>query len=456
MKRLLWIFFSALGVIILAGIVVALRQPKPLFSGPLALPDGALVRIVGVTYGTNHFVGRPLARAVAHLPTGAQAVLKRLLGTRALLEASTTSSEPRLIVWLARATNNGATPPNASYLSAMLSDSSGFTSGDSTPVYVWWPGPQQVSFQVFPRRDPVMALHFFYQTPTGSVTHGGSLQFANPLHRNFPHWQPEPLPATRRSGDVVVTLDKLSTGHDGNSSSSSLPGGGSATEFGALGVDGRNVTVCAIHLHSLTNSNEVWMVAGEEVSDATGNRMRNTSLGLGGSEDGYFTFGPSLWTNESAWKLRCEIKRSKGFTPGEIFVFRDVPLGGLDETNRLGWTTNFAGVTVTLDQIVRRPPPTGNSWSSDNLSLAQFTTGGLTNGVHLDLISARTDTGTKLESPSWSSGGSQRTYSFRNFPTDARSADFTFAVQHSRWVEFTVKPEVGPLSIEYKPSRRTE
>jgi len=76
-----------------------------------------------------------------------------LFGKQALLQASTTTTEPRLIVWLMRETNNAATPPGASYLSASLSDSSGFISGDSAPVYVWWPGPQQVSFQVFPRRD---------------------------------------------------------------------------------------------------------------------------------------------------------------------------------------------------------------------------------------------------------------------------------------------------------------
>jgi hypothetical protein len=106
MKRVFWVFFGALGIIVLAGIMVAGRQPAPPFSGPLTLPDGAVVRLAGVTYGTNHLLGRPLARAIAHLPSGAQAVLQRLLGSRALLEASTTTSVPTLIVWLERATNN--------------------------------------------------------------------------------------------------------------------------------------------------------------------------------------------------------------------------------------------------------------------------------------------------------------------------------------------------------------
>ena len=86
MKRSLWVFFGSLGLIVLAGIIVAVRQPPPVASGLLTLPDGVVVRIVGVTYGTNHFIGRPLARLVAHMPAAMQTVLKRLLGSHAVLQ----------------------------------------------------------------------------------------------------------------------------------------------------------------------------------------------------------------------------------------------------------------------------------------------------------------------------------------------------------------------------------
>jgi hypothetical protein len=456
MKRLFWVFFGSLGLVVLVGIVVAVRQPKPIVSAPLTLPDGTVVRIMGVTYGTKHFLGRPLARFVAHVPAGVQVVLKRLLGSQAVLQASTTTFEPRLIVWLGHTTNNATALAGSGYINAFLSDSSGFLSGDNASVYGWWSNPQDLQFQVFPRRDPVLVLYFFDHSATGGVTMCGSLPFANPFRGKFPQWQPEPLPATRRAGDVAVTLDKLSTGHDQNITQKSLQDGGRAIEFTTNRVDGQNRTVCAIHLHALAGTNEVWQVASEEVSDATGNRARNTSIGWGSSEDGYFTFAPGLWTNEPAWKLHCEIKRAKGFGPGETFVFRDVPLGRLDETNRLGCTTNFRGATVALVEVVRRAPSTNNTWSSEQLSQAHFTTAGLTNDLHLDLLSARTDSGTSLDSPSWSSGGAERTYSFRNIPREAKTADFTFAVQRSRWVEFVVKPEVGPFSLEYGPEPKAE
>src|ERR1039457_651359 len=116
MKRLLWVFFGSLGLIVLAGIILAVRPPPPVTSGPLTLPNGATVRIVGVTYGTNHFVGRPLARLVAHMPAAIQTVFKRLLGSQAVLLGSATTSDPMLVVWLGRATTNANPPTGSGYI----------------------------------------------------------------------------------------------------------------------------------------------------------------------------------------------------------------------------------------------------------------------------------------------------------------------------------------------------
>ena len=441
-------FFGGIGLILLAGIVMALHLPKPITSGPLSLPDGSVTRIMAVTYGTNHVVGRPLARLFARLPAG---IVDLLPGPFALL-ASTTTPEPKLIIWLGRATNNANVPTGSGYFDALLSDASGFISGDHATIFETglWGNPEQMQFGVIPRRDPIIAVNFFYHSPTGGVSRCGSLPFANPLYGAFPQWQPEPLPATRRVDDVAVTLEKLSTGHDQNASIGADLSGHAIHEFGTNRVDGQNMTVCFIRLQPLTNSNQVWCVAGEEVSDATGNKAPSTSLGSGSLEESYFSFEPGLWPSESAWKLRCEIKRTRGFDPGETSVFRNIPLGSLGATNQIGCTTNFGGVTVTLDYIIRRAPFTNSSWSSDDLTQVRFATAVLSNGLHLDLVSARADTGTELESPSSSSSDNWRIYGYRNVPVEAKTADFTFAVQRGRWVEFTVKPEVGLARREYE------
>ena len=183
----------------------------------------------------------------------------------------------------------------------------------------WWsPNPQLLRFSAIPRRDPVIALNFFCYPPTGGVRECGKLSLPNPVYGHFPQWTPESLPTTKRVGDVEATLERLSTGHDSARSQRSVDGGGSIIEFGANGLGGRNHTVCLIRLRSLTDTNQVWQVAGEDLSDATGNSIHNTTFGLGGPGDDYFSFEPGLWTNESAWRIKCEIKRVKGFAPEEM------------------------------------------------------------------------------------------------------------------------------------------
>lgn len=448
MKRFFPVTFGLLGLIALGLFFVLLRQPKPTMPGPLVLPDGSSVSLVAVTYGTNHVVGPPLARLVAKMPPQLRAILTRLLGPRATVHETTTSN-PQLVVWLDRNTNNAVAPPGPGSFSVFLADASGFISGNDPSLYSGWANLVPLAFQVVPRRDPQISVQFFYFLPTGGKPNCGSLTCANPVFGNFPQWTPEPLPATKRIGDVAVTLEKLSTGHDNNSAHHTLKGGGTGISFGTNRTDGQNTTVVMMRMRSLTDTNQVWRVAGEEISDATGNTVRNGSMSYGSYNDGYFTFSPGLWTNEAAWKIRCEIKRAEGFTSAEQFTFHDVPLGELDLTNRVGWTTNFCGVTVTMEHIRRRAPHTNqNSWSGSDLSQAHFTTAGLTNGVHLDLISTRVDTGTNLATGGWSSAGDERTYDYMIIPREAKTADFTFAVQHSRWVEFTVQPEVGTARIE--------
>jgi hypothetical protein len=169
-----------------------------------------------------------------------------------------------------------------------------------------------------------------------------------------------------------------------------------------------------------------------------------------------FLFAPGLWTNEAAWKIRCEIRRAKGFTPGELFTFSNVPVGEMSQTNYLGRTTNVNGVTVTLDNFVRRPPLTNDRWSSDQLSQVSLHVSGISNDFHLDLAEVRTDHATSLEFPDSSSSGNARSYGFKTIPDDAKTLDFTFAVHQGRWVEFLAKPETGSgkYAIPGTPNRK--
>jgi hypothetical protein len=420
--------------------VLVLKRPV---SDRLKLPDGSTVHILGVTFGTNHVVGTPLARLVATIkpPAPIQQFLGRYLGDVAIHRAST--PEPTMIIWLDRSTNGLVGGLGGYSCTVMLADTNGFVSGSRSWMSVWQQ-PAPLYFTAFPRRAPTIDAHvFYYDSTSGGVRHCGSLKFANPLYGTFTQWQPESLPITRRTGDVDVTLEKFSIGHDNRFSQKGLPRGRYVIE-----------NFCLIRTKSLGDTNQLWRMVSAELCDATGNKLRSAGTTWGGEEQSYFAFEPGLWLDEKAWKLRCEIKRFTGFAPDEILVFKDVPLGELEVTNRIGWTTNFGGISVAFDYSFRRAPNTNSSWSSDQISNTHFTVNGLTDDVHFDLVSARTDTGADLFSGSSASSGSSREYSFREIPPEARTADFTFAVHRSRWVEFLVKPEIGPGRLEYGTSGR--
>ncbi len=433
----------ALGLILSALILfgwLAFAGRKPLSAAWVSLPDGTSVRILGTTYGTNHLFGTPLARVIARLPMRLQDVAQGLLGPRFVPAQMTSTPTPQFLVWLERSPSGGA--PGTGYFEALLSNGSNFISGEDVFLQ---PAPfaaqiQPVRFTVFPRRDPEINLVLFFHDQAG-IRLCAAIRFANPFHRNYPQWKPEPLPAVRNAGDLQVTLRKLETGHNDSQNTQFNRDGSHATTYGTNITDGRNYTVIENVLRPLANTNDVWQIAGVEISDATGNCSANTSMSWG-SDTGSLGFMPSLWPEESAWKVKLLIKRTAGFKPEELFSFRKVPLGQLGQTNLVGWTTNVEGISITLQSICWRAPFNNTSWSSSQLSSVKFTHATLPACTQLDLLEMVCDSGKTNHSESWSSSSNERSYSFREIPTNSQTADFFFAIQTSRTVEFTVKPRL--------------
>lgn len=435
MNKKLWIaacLVALIGVVVICALA-SLKGPPP--SASLSLPDGSSVRIVAVTFGTNHVIGSSLARLNAKFPI--IGLLTRSFSSSAQTHTVTTP-KPELVVWLERMTNGVPGPmTNGSYFWAYLADGSHFVSGSEAMLDRFSPGtflysPQSLQFQAFPRRDPEITLCFYQLIPgNAGMQPCGSLSFHNPVYRAYGQWQPESLPAIRRVDNLEAKLSAIQTDFDDS-------GGLPVTGSHALRTGGRNVTLVDLDIRSLTDTNEVWGVSHEEVSDATGNQVSNNMIGQSGI-NGSFDFMPSLWTNEAAWKLKIEMKRKKGFKPQELLNFANVPLGTLNATNLIGWTTNCNGATVTLDHIVRRPAITTGSWSSDTASAVQLNLT-LPAGRQFDLISATLDTGEVMESISSSTDNTRYTYNFKSIPGEAKTVSFVFAVQKSKIVEFMVKP----------------
>ena len=453
LKRIITLLCLLLLLFLAGGAVLVLWLKSDRSPARLLLPDGTTVSVAGTTFGTNHAFGGRLARIVARTPPGMQVALGRLLGSSVVARQAFSTTTPTLVVWLNSPAIPPLTPPRPylGWYEVYLADTKGFISGGGQNFNTGLGGLSPLQFTAFPRRDRTFTLHFFFHNTQGKVKDCGTLTVLNPEFRAYPQWQPGTLPATNKVGDVEATLKQVSTGHGGNTSYIGLRDGGHAMEFSTNRDDGRNLTGCQLQLQSLTDTNQIWQVDHVELSDATGNVLPSTGMTWGGKGDDVFGFSPGLWTNEFAWKLRCEIKRTQGFAPGELLTFKNVPLPEMYQTNQPGWTTNVNGVTVTLEHFIRRPPLANGSggWSSGQLSEAHFRLKGLSNDFHLDLIETRADNGTNVDCFSSSTSEDAQDRYLGNIPPDAKTLDFTFAVQRGRWVEFMVKPETGPARFEY-------
>lgn len=406
------------------------------------LPDGNSVRVLGVSYGTNHVLGSTLAKTASRLPSWARDVLGTIFGQRNLALHVSTTPKPELLVWVDCQSNNaGSAMPSGGYYEAFLAEND-FISGEASffsqpPPFA--PRIQPVDFQVFPRRKRELTMDFFHHDAKEHIQLCNTFSFPNPLFKKYPVWPAESLPATKRIGDIEVTLLSVETGHDYSSTLTTSREGEMVITYGTNRLDGKNFTAVNLRIKPLDNSNEVWRVDSLEISDATGNVAHSISMGWNGS-DPQFEFMPGLWPGE-AWKLKLSLKRTAGFRADELFSFKNVPLGEIDHTNVLEWSSNFAGIPLTLDSVCRHAPPTNDTWSSSQLSSARFTHSTIPAGT-MELVGAVF--GGVKTNQSVSSGWSDyyHEYRFREIPADAKTADFIFAIQKLRTVEFTVMPEL--------------
>jgi len=444
-KRIRIVLTLAVALAMISGLVLwALREPPPPPTGLIPLPDGSWVSLEAVTYGTNHLVGSRLALLTYQAPPPVQRIIRRIFGKHSSIRFKTETDSPKLVLWLHRRMA-ARFPAGMGYMECLLSDTNGFMSGENVFYGAYYP-LEAKEFAVFPRREREFVLTIYHHNLEGEVRYCGQMMIPNPVYWRYPQWTPEPLPATKLASDVEVTLHQVITGVSEEIRPTQLADRRRIIELAERREGEANENVCRMTLRSLLNTNEVWCLGGVTVSDATGNRITNRTLER---QDSYFTFTPGLWTNEAAWKLSCKLKRVEGFLPEEQFTFSLVPLGSLNTTNPLRWVTNFQGVTVTLEHIIRRPP--GNDAKpkpASNMTQVEFRTSGLTNGLELDLVAARISGGKSLTRGSWSGGAERRNYEFWHVPVAASTVDFTFAVQTNRTVEFIVKPETRVQQLE--------
>ena len=451
-KRYIWLT----AVIALVTVVAAVgsgiwwsvaHAPKPQF---ITLQNGLQFRFAGVTYGTNNVPPSLLAKMAHWLPKPLADRVRQYAGNRLSQWNEGSSPEPRLQVWFERVGTNSPAGLMTNF-NAVLADEAGVEAGaldyGAFAGSVAW---SYDSFTVVPRRSRVIECILY---PNGIQYNPGAaplgrIRFSNPLYGGGPAWQPEPIPAVKRAGDLEVRLEKFGTGMRLSGRPPVLANGKQGTDYRPLtGTPGAD-TFFDVTLKSTAGTNEQWVTQAAQLSDATGNVLASSAqVSSSGNVSSPMTFSGeyrlsipgTLWTNEAAWKLKLWLKRKLPLGSNEYVTFHNVPTTGVTTTN---WTplTNISGdVQIVLTKFSMLPlrfsrsgPPT--TIRVDWPERAE--------DVAVDFVDMTAQNGQQFTLDKGSSGWGPfyREANVYEPLTNLPPVDVTWAVQKMRTVEFMVKP----------------
>ena len=385
-----------------------LREPPPQI---ITLPNGEQFRFAGVTWGTNHVFGSMAGRLVNGLPRPVANFVwqhaRTLLGQVNYYHYEQ-PSEPTLCVWFQPMGTNALSAGRRSITTifSKLADEHDEEAGAQGRTYmqdILWPFG---GLSVVPRRSPVLQLRLYQSNPKGGISNEiGRVRFANPLYGRFPQWKPEPLPAVKKAGDLEVRLEKIMTGV--------VEFGGQTRKYHPAQGGENAVTLFDAMIHSPRGTNEQWIIQSAQLSDATGNvlqrfegiidylgRPAQLSDATGKVLPGlFYEYGyrhaitGTLWPDEAAWRLRLELKRTRGYAPGETVTFRNVPVPKVGTTNLTPMTGFAGGMKLVLTEFERKPDITINAMGIGYMaSRIRVELPTHPDGVALDFVEITTDT----------------------------------------------------------------
>ncbi|MCU0788562.1 MAG: hypothetical protein MUC91_10305 [Verrucomicrobia bacterium] len=174
---------------------------------------GSSLRLLGVTWGTNHIQGCMAAKLVARLPRRLAQPLLQDLPNGGQLNTRTTS-ETALVVWMEYSgPAGGTTTPSG----AMLRPVGGTLAGRDEYLGLFIPpgaatATVGVEFHAWPRRSEELECAILEQGSHYESTEAGSFRFKNDAIIAGGLWNPASLPATYTAGDLQVTLLAFVTG----------------------------------------------------------------------------------------------------------------------------------------------------------------------------------------------------------------------------------------------------
>ncbi len=200
----------AAGALLLVMLAVS-STPK----GPLAqveIPDGRIIVIEAVTFGTNHVVGKKSFLADRFGPW-MPSVLRESLQPK-VPRSSRSTERDSLVVWVNAISSVGRTNVDCQGIRVEFADSQGDLWGERTRGWggfnnkFWRVGHV---FEAYPRSAKELTLRIVLWRTNAPV----SVTFANPHPGSAATWTGESLPARRRAGDLEIVLAGLTVKTNG-------------------------------------------------------------------------------------------------------------------------------------------------------------------------------------------------------------------------------------------------
>ena len=421
--RWVWWTFAALVLLTLIASAVWLANSGP--SVPVGqlfkLPDGSVVRLEGMTYGTIHAPeATPWQRMLARLP----AKLTRML--RLNNPAVHKSSTPELIVWFSGGNNSSfeVAVADTERRSAVKTQ---ITSYISPRPGVQFRGS---TFKAFPRRGRELLMFVSAWGKNGRESLG-EWRCPNPALSSARPWTAPPLPISATNGELTFTLTNFFTGAE---TSSGKPA--RRADEGAAWL--------AYEVAERGRPTTEFKFLAARMQDATGNDTSQSSWSDDASK-GTVGFTPLLWPGE-AWKLEIALARRTNFPPQELLG--PVKLTVINLTNSWNiWQnsnalTQAAWGTNQLELVVWNPSGTSRTDTRLGIRMAS-----LTDDTYVDIVRAETETGTNLVRNSWQSSGTSREFGF-----NAGATNLTVTLSLTPRRRFDLLAEPTPLTkVEEKP-----
>jgi hypothetical protein len=404
------------------------------------LPDGRIMRVVGVTYGTNHLFedGPFLGKLAAHV--GAPKWARRFGYTS--WAVALTNPCASLMVWM-RCVDPISTSPNRVY--ASVSDRRG-TETDSALYEILSASLKGGSkderlmawrFDNFPRRQRTLRIRLYeYDLFQIRRTRLAEISVPNPVRHLSAPFRASLAPMTATNGELECSLVSLRCGD--------APPRAPLTAKHALAP----WNTAEFGLRENGQPTTAWTVRGIEAFGATGNYLSAPGHAQNGRLIGELAgdrrvvhFASAFWPDEPDWKLVVEVARARDFEPGSNWTVQ-VPVGSFSvgsfftdlQAEAVGVRQGNLRVTVTT---ATSTVPRSADHGTISLLLDYTPT---SSDLHMDLARAVDDRGRELRIFNANSPWYGRLQADLEMATNANIVELQFAIHRSRKFEFKVKP----------------